>query len=246
MKGYKAFKYENGILRSKINIGKTGDIFEIGIPKQKVEIADDISFSENGYSFCGTIEEVASRMDILTPLRGRKDGGIDYRVFLIDTLDSQVIGTSSHYKAEQIVVEREITQNEIIQYYLDNPKLKPNIKENLWDEFCNNKIQPYKFLIDEKEINDLIIENCFRYLQDKLCNQISKNLCLEVCKECKGWKWKGDTHGRMTDYYYLIARLQLFNGVALNNIDEYHKLEDHENERKSLCLISDYLSKQSL
>lgn len=52
MKGYKAFQYENGILRSKIHLGKIRDIFEVGIPKQKVEVAKGIAFKENGYSFC--------------------------------------------------------------------------------------------------------------------------------------------------------------------------------------------------
>ena len=56
-------------------------------------------------------------MNILAPLKGRSPVGVDERLFLIDTLDSCVIGSSKHFKAEQIVIEKEITQDEIIQYY---------------------------------------------------------------------------------------------------------------------------------
>ena len=91
-------------------------------------------------------------MNILAPLKGRSPVGVDERLFLIDTLDSCVIGSSKHFKAEQIVIEKEITQDEIIQYYLDHPELKPNIREDLWNEFCNDKIQPYVYVKEEKEI----------------------------------------------------------------------------------------------
>lgn len=95
-------------------------------------------------------------MNILAPLKGRSPVGVDERLFLIDTLDSCVIGSSKHFKAEQIVIEKEITQDEIIQYYLDHPELKPNIREDLWNEFCNDKIQPYVYVKEEKEIEDFL------------------------------------------------------------------------------------------
>lgn len=110
-------------------------------------------------------------MNILATLKGRRPAGVDERLFLIDTLDSCVIGSSGHFKAEQIVVEKEITQDEIIQYYLDHPGLKSNIKEDLWNGFCNDKIQPYVFIKEEKDIEDLIIKNCVRYGQDDFCGQ---------------------------------------------------------------------------
>lgn len=241
MKGYKAVLYENGILRSKINFGKTRDIFEIGIPKQKVEVTKDIAFSENGYSFCGTIEEVANCMDILAPVRGRTPAGVDYRLFLIDTLDSLVIGTSNHYKAEQIVLEKEITQDEIIRYFMDNPKLRANIDEKLWNEFCNGKIQPYILIKEKKDIEELIIENCIRYQQYDLCKQVPDNLDIGVCKKCKGWKWSGDTQSNMKDYFYLIARSKLYNGAELYDIDEYYNLNSYENEQNSLRLIKEHI-----
>lgn len=192
------------------------------------------------------IEEVADCMNILAPLKGRSPVGVDERLFLIDTLDSCVIGSSKHFKAEQIVIEKEITQDEIIQYYLDHPELKPNIREDLWNEFCNDKIQPYVYVKEEKEIEDLIIKNCLRYGQDDLCAQISNDSYMEICEKCIGWQWRGDTRSNMKDYLYLIIRSKLYNGIELNCIEEYHKLEGYENERKSLRLISEYLKKQAI
>lgn len=185
-------------------------------------------------------------MNILAPLKGRSPVGVDERLFLIDTLDSCVIGRSKHFKAEQIVIEKEITQDEIIQYYLDHPELKPNIREDLWNEFCNDKIQPYVYVKEEKEIEDLIIKNCLRYGQDDLCAQISNDSYMEICEKCIGWQWRGDTRSNMKDYLYLIIRSKLYNGIELNCIEEYHKLEGYENERKSLRLISEYLKKQAI
>ena len=103
-----------------------------------------------------------------------------------------------------------------------------------------------KLRISEKEIEDLIIKNCLRYGQDDLCAQISNDSYMEICEKCIGWQWRGDTRSNMKDYLYLIIRSKLYNGIELNCIEEYHKLEGYENERKSLRLISEYLKKQAI
>ena len=40
-------------------------------------------------------------MNILAPLKGRSPVGVDERLFLIDTLDSCVIGSSKNFKTEK-------------------------------------------------------------------------------------------------------------------------------------------------
>ena len=84
-----------------------------------------------------------------------------------------------------------------------------------------------------------------RYGQDDLCAQISNDSYMEICEKCIGWQWRGDTRSNMKDYLYLIIRSKLYNGIELNCIEEYHKLEGYENERKSLRLISEYLKNTS-
>ena len=240
MLGYKGIQYVNGILRAKVSFGKTGEIFEVGVPKQKVEIDDGVGFSENGYSFCGKMEEVLPWENYCEPLKNRKIG-IDSRLFLIDTLDSKVIGGSSHYKAEQIVVLREITHDEIVQYFTEHPELRGNIEEEPWKIFCDDKFEEYKLKIDADEIDRTIIKNCFRLHQSNLCKQDSQDYMLSKCEKCEGQKWKGDTFYDMTDYNYLHARRKLYNGIHLKEIEEYQKLEGCKVEQDNLRLLSEWL-----
>lgn len=242
MTGYKGIQYINGILRAKVSFGKTGEIFEVGVPKQKVEIDDGMGFSDNGYSFCGKMEEVLLWEDYCEPLKNRKLG-VDSRLFLIDTLNGKVIGSSSHYKAEQIVVLREIAHDEIVQYFTEHPELRDGITEEAWKMFCDDKFEEYKLKIDVDEINNTIIENCMRLGQLGLCKQTSGNYVLSKCEECEGKTWSGDTFCDLTDYYYLHARSKLYDGMSLDNIDEYQKLQGCKVEQDNLLLLSEWLKK---
>ena len=240
MRGYKGIRYTNGILRAKVSFGKTGDIFEVGIPKQKVGIDDEIGFSENGYSFCGKIEEVLSWENYCEPLKNRK-AGVDARLFLIDTLGSRVIGGSSHYKAEQIIVLREITHDEIVQYFTEHPELRYGIKEESWQQFCDDKFEEYRLKIEADEINNTLIQNCLRLKQPNLCKQDSQNYTLAKCDECKGKMLLGNTFYDLTDYYYLHARRKIYDGMPLEEIEEYKKLKGCVVEQNNLQLLSKWL-----
>ena len=64
-------------------------------------------------------------MNILAPLKGRSPVGVDERLFLIDTLDSCVIGSSKHFKAEQNSYrKRKSQQDEIIQILFGSSWIK--------------------------------------------------------------------------------------------------------------------------
>lgn len=243
MLGYKGIRHINGILRSKSSSRKAKDIFEVGVPKQKVEVDDGIAFTEIGYSFCGKIEYVLDWEGICTPLEYRKRGCVDSRLFLIDTLDSKVVGSPEHYKAEQIVVLREITHDEIVQYFTKNPNLKNTIDQELWKKFSNDRFDKYKRIIDSNEINKTLISNCSRLGQLNLCKQDSHEFLLSKCEECDGSRWCGDTLYDLTDYYYLHARRKLFCGMCLEEIEEYHKLIGNEVEQENLRLLSEWLLK---
>lgn len=240
MRGYKGIRYVNGILRAKVSFGKTGEIFEVGVPKQKVEIDDGIGFSENGYSFCENIEAVLAWENFCEPLENRK-AGVDSRLFLIDTLGSNVIGCSHHYKAEQIVVLREITHDEVVQYFTEHPELMRRIKEESWRRFCYDKFEEYKLKIEINEINNTIIKNCFRFGQSNLCKQDSPPYVLSKCQECKGKYWMGDTLYDLTDYYYLHARKKIFDGMVLEKIEEYQKLDGCVVEQNNLQLLNEWM-----
>ena len=240
MRGYKGIRYTNGILRAKVSFEKTGEIFEVGVPKQKVIIDEEMGFSENGYSFCGNIEEVLAWENFCIPLKNRKPDS-DIRLFLIDTLDSKVIGDSSHYKAEQIVLLREITHNEIVQYFTERPNLKTIIKKELWEIFCNDNIEEYKLIINADEINKTLVKNCFRLGQPNLCEQEPQNYSLVRCDECRGKMLLGNTFYDLTDYYYLHARRKIYDGMLLEEIEEYKKLNGCVGEQNSLKLLNEWL-----
>lgn len=241
MLGYKGIRYVNGILRAKVSFGNSGEIFEVGVPKQKFKVDENEGFTENGYSFCEKIEDVLFWEDYCKPLDIRRKG-VDSRLFLIDTLDSKVIGTPTHFKAEQIVVLREITHNEIVEYFTKYPELKKHIKNDTWKQFCNDKIEEYKQIVDEAEINKTIVKNCIRLGQLGLCKQDSINLLLSKCKNCIGKAWPGDAFCNLTDYYYLVARMKLYNGINLEEINEYNKLNNCTIERNNLLWLSQWLN----
>ena len=241
MLGYKGIELRKGILRAKSNGTGDGDIFEIGVPKQRVNVDDGIAFSENGYSFCGTIEATLEWMDYLTENKNR-NVGVDMRLFEIDTLDSKVIGGNMHYKATQIVVNREITSEEIIQYFEEYPdKLISEENKEKFNKYCLDQPQPYKLIIDKKEIDELMVKSCFRFGQEPYCVQDKTSTDMDKCKICQGKDLNGDVFYDLSDYWYLIARSKLYNGVELSMIDEYGLLANNTVAKKNLELLDSWL-----
>lgn len=110
MVGYKGIILNYGILKSKYE-----QKFELGIEAPKVAVDDGIAFSEAGYSFCGTMEEVLLHMNYLDVSMNKAK--LDIRLFEIETL-GKVIGNSAHYKAESIILKREVVAEEIVRYFL--------------------------------------------------------------------------------------------------------------------------------
>lgn len=241
MVGYKGIELRKGILRAKSNGTGDGDIFEIGIPKQIVHVDDGFAFSENGYSFCGTIEAVLEWMDYLTENKYRNKS-VDMRLFEIDTLGSKVIGGNTHYKATQIVVNREITSKEIIQYFKEYPdKLISEENKEKFNKYCLDQPQPYKLIIDKHEIDKLMVKSCFRFRQESFCVQEKTSTDMDKCKICPGKNIKGDVFYDLSDYQYLIARSKLYNGAELSTIEEYGLLANNTVAKKNLELQSSWL-----
>lgn len=240
MIGYKGIELRRGILRAKSNGTGVGDIFEIGVPKQIVAIDDGMAFDENGYSFCGTIEAVLKWMDYLTENKYRNI--VDMRLFEIDTLDSSVLGENGHYKAKQIVVNREISSKEIIQYFKKNPeKLSSEEERDEFNKYCMDQPQPYKLIKEKAEIKELMVKSCFRFGQKSLCVQNKDSTDMEKCEICPGKDIKGDVFYDLSDYWYLIARSKLYDGVELSMIEEYNLLKNNLIERENLELLATWI-----
>lgn len=241
MIGYKGIELRRGILRAKSNGTGVGDIFEMGVPKQIVDIDDGMAFSENGYSFCGTIEAVLEWMDFLTENKYRNIS-VDMRLFEIDTLDSNVVGGNGHYKAKQIVVNREIASDEIIQYFKKHPEnLSSEEKREEFDKYCADQPQPYKLIKEKDEIKKLMVKSCFRFGQKSLCVQDEASTDMNKCEMCPGKNLRGDVFDDLRDYWYLIARSKLYDGAELSMIEEYNLLENNLIERENLELLAAWI-----
>lgn len=247
MIGYKGIILQRGILRAEFNPYGTdgGDIFEIGVPKQVVDIDDRMAFTENGYSFCRTIEGVLNWMDYISETQYRRFN-TDVRLFEIDTLDSDVIvKEDGHCKAKQIVVNREISPEEIIQYFKKYPERLSSEEERMkFDKYCEKCPQPYKVIKKIDDIEELMVKSCCRFGKNSVCVQNQEHVDIKRCKECIGSCFAGAVFdiNNKRDYKYLIARSKLYAGSKLELIEEYDLLKNNLLERKNLELLAAWIS----
>lgn len=223
MKGYKGVILKNGILRSKYN-----DIFEVGVPREKHDVDDGgVAFTEAGYSFCGSIEDVIYHEKYISTSKGRQYREV--RLFEIDTMEGQICGNSYHHKASIIKLVREVTQKEILEYLTNNAVAKKDVidevRSDVFETYSTEVILPYRLINKEEEIEDLYVRACARLGQVGLCNQSSiGKLHQRDCEGCIGISWTLDLLTYEKDYLYLLARKQLIEGADLSSINEYNKL----------------------
>lgn len=250
MIGYKGIALHHGILRSKIRSGTSGDIFELNVPKEIQEINNGIAFSEIGYSFCGSMEDVLNHEPYITPLEDRKPGFVDSRLFEIDTLDSECIGSSYHYKAKQIKLVREVPFDEIVDYLDSYFRRHPNAeKKALFARYRKEPIPAYTPVYDVKEIEKLFVRECIRLFQEDMCVQTPGNeYSLDKCKEClngHGAYLAMDALSEENDLLYLLARSKVHFGQSLDSIEEYAMLKERNyiTEARSIDLIYNWMHK---
>ena len=103
--------------------------------------------------------------------------------------------------------------------------------------------EDYTLITDSDEINMTLIKNCLRLEQKNICKQDSKEFVLSKCEKCEGSMWNGDVFYDLTDYYYLHARKKLYDGMNIEDIEEYHKLEGRQVERDNLKLLESWIRK---
>lgn len=240
MKGYKGIEYRNGILRSKYN-----SIFEVGIPTPHVEIDSGIGFSESGYSYSKTIEDVVYWEDFIqsdnVALR-------QIRLFEIETVGDYT-GSTNHYKAESIIVKREVQQAEILEYLSDNSEafnvVLSEVGAETFEKYKRRTIIGYTKEIEEEKINTIYLNSCLRKDQKGLCLQDSNGSgSLELCESCSGKEWNGSLKSNEHEYWYLLSRAKLLQGHSLNSIECYRKLKEdikRRNEYEMLEQIEEYL-----
>lgn len=201
MVGYKGIILNYGILKSKYE-----QKFELGIEAQKVAVDDGIAFSEAGYSFCGTMEEVLLHMNYLDVSMNKAK--LDIRLFEIETL-GKVIGNSAHYKAESIILKREVVAEEIVRYFSTNKftgKIGRIVSEYL-PRYIEHPTKPYKECQTIQDIEDIMVGSCLRLGQEEVCMQKQMKKEYALCKLCIGYEWSGDPGSYEEVYEYLFNHI---------------------------------------
>lgn len=240
MKGYKGIEYSNGILRSKYN-----SIFEVGIPTPHVEIDSGIAFSEAGYSYAKTIEDVVYWEDFI---QSDNVGLRPVRLFEIETVGDYT-GSPNHYKAESIIVKREVQQAEILEYLSNNSEafsvVLSEVGMETFEKYKRRTIIEYTREVEEEKIKKIYLNSCLRKGQEGLCLQDSNcSSNLELCESCSGKEWNGSLKSNEQDYWYLLSRAKLLQGHSLNSIEYYRRLKEdikRRNEYEMLEQIEEYL-----
>lgn len=219
MVGYKGIVLKNGILRSKYDT-----IFELDVPTPKKEVTEEaFGFTESGYSFCGNIADVMYHEDFLITSNPWRD----VRLFEIESI-GKVVGNAYHYKAESIIVRREIAKDEILEYFKLNKDATNEAIDKYGDtiltEYEKSCIEPYRqvYLLDE--INEIIVKACKRIYQVNLCLQEKGVYDITKCENCQGKNWLASSMSYDDDRLYLKARTKLVQEKELQDIDEYNTL----------------------
>lgn len=250
MIGYKGIVLKNGILRSKYD-----DIFEINVPRERQELNDNVAFTECGYSFCDSIEDVIKYENYIMSSKQRFYREV--RLFQIETLDGMVLERSGHYKTSSIKVVREINQKKIIDYFSSKQNLIKKIKDYLFsnyknfyifEEYCNDKVEDYRMITDADKIQDLCIRSCVRLGQQDFCKQDLMSRILKYYKyiESDGNNLPLSPKSYEIDYFYLMARSKIKSKIQLGDIKEYNILKRYNKkyEIESLQRLSDFENKQ--
>ena len=170
------------------------------------------------------------------------------RLFEIESL-GDYIGSDNHYKAESIIVKREVLQAEILEYLSHNSDaFKVVLNEvgmETFGKYRNRTIMEYTKEIEEDKIKRIYINTCFMKNQKELCLQESDSSSdLQLCENCVGKDSNRGVKSKEHDYWYLLCRAKLLQGHSLNSIEYYKKLKEdikRKNECEMLELIEEYL-----
>ena len=209
--GYKGVALSNGIL------GDGTYIYELDIPYQEEKRNPYKTDFQDVYShFCLCMEDVLFRWGrdyISLPMRS--SAGLqnsDMRLFKVKGEGHCFKTTQKGWVSNKLTLIKEVSQKEIIAYFSAKPELKDKminyyakskVSDNIWIEYMNTEIKPYKKIVDQQEIERMFIYNCdYRKMGD--CNYQQEELDMAICKQCRYYPYHL-VHDEK-EYNYLIAR----------------------------------------
>ncbi len=228
--GFKAVKEDDLILRS------SNHIYEIGIPFEK-PVGDplDTDYSEAYAHFNVSLENVIGfwKNEFLDASRTTM---FRCRIFRVKA-ENHVFQTQNEgWVANKLTLLSEVTQDEIIEYFSENPDAKQRLfemwndneeesPEEVWKRYCSVKIPnyiPYDPVDDDSDDLDHLFLNSCAFLSMSGCNGYGT---IKKCFSCKNFVYFQES--RVKNYYYIVLRNKINHGEQTNeiiNCEEYSYL----------------------
>lgn len=213
--GYKGLRLDKGIL-----LANNDYIFDINVPYIESKKNPYKYDYQDIYShFCQSIEGVISWRDFLSDP--------NYRVFKVK-VEGHCCKYGNHWVSNKLTIISEVTQDEIIEYFNSDPeklKIVKGMPDKVWDKYLEIKRNPYKVIVDEKEILDLYVHGCDGY-KSRICKQCNSILNYKLCDECS---FKGiSAEVNKGKLYYLQLRAEILNKSFRENDERFKWLIEHK------------------
>ncbi|WP_353097072.1 hypothetical protein [Tissierella praeacuta] len=200
----------DGVLKAK------DYIYEIGIPYEEPQrIRPHTDFQDVYSHFCVRIEDVLNYRDFITsPIAfSQGNGHSEVRLFKVKGEGHCFKNTTYGWVSNKLTLIREVTKEEIIEYFNKRPELKLEIEkrfesrdrihDNVWSEYTKADIKPYKQFMDDNEIEDMLVQSC-PYSEEDDCLQGGSVLEFGKCEQCSYYKYF--MINKKKTYSYLIIR----------------------------------------
>lgn len=234
--GFKGVGVVDGLLKAK------DYIYEIGIPYEEPQrIRPHTDFQDVYSHFCITIEDVLSHRDFinLPIVFSQGKGCSNQRLFEVKGEGHCFENTTNGWVSNKLTLIREVTREEIIEYFNENQKLKlaaeiflksRNSKyDDIWSEYAKADIKPYKQSLDENEIEAIIVKSC-PFNKKDVCIQDCLELEFGKCEQCNYYKYSMEYKKKR--YCYLAIRNTIGKGVFNEEDDNYKYLVEHNCKSK--------------
>ena len=151
----------------------------------------------------------------------------NYRVFKVKA-EGHCCKYGGHWVSNKLTIISEVTQDEIIEYFNSDPeklKIVKGMPDKVWDKYLEIKRNPYKVIVDEKEILDLYVHGCDGY-KSRICKQCDSILSYKLCDECS---LKGIiVEANKGKLYYLQLRAEILNKSFRENDERFKWLIEHK------------------
>lgn len=244
--GFKGVSVVDGILKAN------DYIYEIGIPYEEPQRIRPHTDYQDVYShFCIKIEDVLSHRDFITSpiMFSQGKGCSSQRLFEVKAEGHCFKNTINGWVSNKLTLIREVTREEIIEYFNKNQKLKLIVEdflkpknsnyEDIWSEYEKADIKPYKQFLNDNEIEEMLVKSCPFNKMD-VCIQDCLKLKFETCEQCRYYKHSMEYKKKR--YCYLTIRNAIRKGV-FNKEDENYKylLENNfESELEAIQRLLEY------